>query len=96
MCVLITVQCLTVGHALLPSTGFAAMTIFNCLRFPLSEFPEIAGMYIQSKISLTRFENFLQNEDIKGLFTHPPAAVPPGDLTPLSTTGWILSANEFL
>ena len=55
------------GNTLLPSTGFAAMTIFKCLRFPLSEFPEIAGLYIQSKISLRRIEHFLRNEDIRGL-----------------------------
>lgn len=43
------------------------MTIFDLLRFPLSQFPEISGVYIQAKISLKRFQNFLQNDDIKGL-----------------------------
>lgn len=47
-------------EVLTPATAFAALTLFNVLRFPLIQLGEVLSAVIQAKVSVGRLEKFLQ------------------------------------
>lgn len=50
--------------------GFAALTLFSILRFPLNVFPEIISLYVSASLSMDRIQKFLDVQDIEGLKIH--------------------------
>eukprot|EP00981_Chlorochromonas_danica_P010301 scaffold3105_cov344-Ochromonas_danica.AAC.1 len=55
------------GHQLTVSTGFTAMSLFNLLRFPVGDLPELIGRYVCVQTSLQRIESFLNSKEVVGL-----------------------------
>jgi ATP-binding cassette, subfamily C (CFTR/MRP), member 1 len=53
------------GNKLSPEVIFPALSYFNLLRFPLTMFPMIIGMTIESSVSIGRIQRFLLEVDIE-------------------------------
>ena len=66
-CIAFLVHIFVYKHELTPPVGFAALTLFNLLRFPLGVFPEMINNLISASVSFNRIETFLNTPDIKGL-----------------------------
>lgn len=49
------------------SQGFAALTLFSMLRFPLASLPNMISSLINALISLNRIDSFLKSRDVNGL-----------------------------
>eukprot|EP01031_Cornospumella_fuschlensis_P034552 gene34552-41835_t len=60
------------GRTLSPSLGFTALTLFNTLRFSLSQFPDIVTTYISARTSLRRIQDYVATDDVPGLPGSPP------------------------
>jgi len=54
----------SLGNALAPSTVFAALTLFNQLRFPLLFLPVVLTQLVDAKVALFRISAFLANEEV--------------------------------
>ncbi|RYH20086.1 ATP-binding cassette domain-containing protein [archaeon] len=63
-----------------PSLGFTALTLFNALRFPLSQFPDIITMFITSRASLKRIHEYFVADDTPGLPGLPPQVASKGSI----------------
>jgi ATP-binding cassette subfamily C (CFTR/MRP) protein 1 len=55
------------GAALSPAEGFTALTLFQILRYPLTDLPSSIDMLMHALTSLSRIENFLQLPEVTGL-----------------------------
>jgi ABC-type multidrug transport system fused ATPase/permease subunit len=51
------------GHDLLASTAFTALSLFSVLRKPIDQLADMITNVIQSKVSLDRVDQFLNEED---------------------------------
>ncbi|OWB72623.1 hypothetical protein B5S31_g2340 [[Candida] boidinii] len=51
------------GNVLTTPIAFTALSLFNLLRAPLDQFADMLSFVIQSKVSLDRVEEFLDEED---------------------------------
>ncbi|KAL4399957.1 Transporter of the ATP-binding cassette (ABC) [Malassezia pachydermatis] len=51
------------GHTLTAQTAFTSLYIFNTLRLPLSDFPEMIILFLSSIVSVRRIEAFLRSND---------------------------------
>jgi ABC-type multidrug transport system fused ATPase/permease subunit len=50
-----------------PPVGYAALTLFNQLRFPLGVFPEMIACLVSARVSMDRINVFLATENVLGL-----------------------------
>jgi len=52
------------GNELKPSTAFAALALFNVMRFPLNTLPMIIGLIVESATALERLQGYLAADEI--------------------------------
>jgi ATP-binding cassette subfamily C (CFTR/MRP) protein 1 len=52
------------GSELKPSTAFAALALFNVMRFPLNTLPMIISLIIESQVALERLQGYLAADEI--------------------------------
>ncbi|XP_058886564.1 multidrug resistance-associated protein 1-like, partial [Acipenser ruthenus] len=53
------------GNVLTASKVFTSISLFNILRLPLFDLPTVISSVVQTKVSLSRLENFLSGEELK-------------------------------
>ncbi|XP_041116108.1 multidrug resistance-associated protein 1-like, partial [Polyodon spathula] len=53
------------GNVLTASRVFTSISLFNILRLPLFDLPTVISSVVQTKVSLSRLENFLSGEELK-------------------------------
>ena len=52
------------GNDLTPSTAFAALALFNVMRFPLNTLPMIISLIVESSTALNRLQGYLAADEI--------------------------------
>ncbi|KAJ8535034.1 hypothetical protein ON010_g13704 [Phytophthora cinnamomi] len=57
------VYAITMGKVLTPAKVFTAIALFNMLRDPLRDLPTVIQMFIQAKISINRFADYLSLDE---------------------------------
>ena len=55
---------LSQGHKLTPSIAFTTIMMFNIMRGPLNSLPWIISFFIDTFVSMTRIQEFLEQDDI--------------------------------
>jgi ATP-binding cassette, subfamily C (CFTR/MRP), member 1 len=52
------------NNVLTPQIAFVSLTLFNILRFPMAMFPMMITFVMQSWVSITRINKFMNNEEL--------------------------------
>lgn len=82
------------GKPLTPALGFTALTLFNILRYPLTDVPSQFNGLSRAMTSLSRIEKFLSSAEVHGLHM-----INTGDVVVdarCAVVGWSYPAPDYL
>lgn len=86
------VHTLALKKPLTASAGFAALSLFDLLRFPLVVLPDMINYVSKALVSFGRIEAFLEREEVEG---PSPAALTGGSTTGVEKGGVVVRDGAF-